>query len=108
MSREEAIKIIRKMLACTDLTVRANLNADMVSACNFAIKELEQEPILDKLKVEINKNIEQEDFARSVFLYEEKDLDRANKCVGILEAYKKVLDMIDHLLKENKDGNDDN
>ena len=53
MTREEAIKIIRKMLACTDLTVRANLNADMVSACNFAIKELEQEPVLDKLRAEI-------------------------------------------------------
>ncbi len=45
MTREEAIKIIRKMLACTDLTVRANLNADMISACNLAIKALEQEPI---------------------------------------------------------------
>ena len=44
MTREEAIKIIHKMLACTDLTVRANLNADMVSACNLAIKALEQEP----------------------------------------------------------------
>lgn len=44
MTREEAIKIIRKMLAYTDLTVRANLNADMVSACNLAIKALEQEP----------------------------------------------------------------
>lgn len=62
------------------------------------------ESILNKLKAEINKNIEQEDFARSVFLYEEKDLDRANKCVGILEAYKKVLDMINNLLKENNDG----
>ena len=64
----------------------------------------EKVAMLDKLKVEINKNIEQEDFARSVFLYEERDLDRANKCVGILEAYKKVLDMIDRLLKENEDG----
>lgn len=52
MTREEAIKIIRKMLACTDLTVRENLNADMVDACNMAIKALEQEPILDKYKAE--------------------------------------------------------
>lgn len=44
MTKEEAIKIIRKMLAYTDLTVRANLNADMVSACNLAIEILEQEP----------------------------------------------------------------
>lgn len=47
MTREEAIKIIRKMLAYTDLTVRANLNADMVSACNLAIKALEQESVLE-------------------------------------------------------------
>jgi hypothetical protein len=59
---------------------------------------------LDKIRAEINKNIEQEDFERSVFLYVEKDLDRANKCVGILETYKKVLDMINNLLKENNDG----
>ena len=44
MTREEAIRIIRKMLACTDLSVRANLNADMVDACHLAIKALEQEP----------------------------------------------------------------
>ncbi len=44
MTREEAIRIIRKMLACTDLSVRANLNADMVDACHMAIKALEQEP----------------------------------------------------------------
>jgi len=53
MTREEAIKIIRKMLAYTDLTVRANLNADMVSACNLAIKALEQEPVVDKIRAEI-------------------------------------------------------
>lgn len=45
MTREEAIKVIRKMLACTDLTYRANLNADMVSACHLAIEALEQETV---------------------------------------------------------------
>ena len=44
MTREKAIEIIRKMLAYTDLTVRANLTADMVDACHLAIKALEQEP----------------------------------------------------------------
>lgn len=43
MTREEAIKVIRKMLAYTDLSVRANLTADMVDACHLAIKALEQE-----------------------------------------------------------------
>ena len=46
MTREEAISIIRKMLACTDLSVRANLTADMVDACHLAIKALEQEPTI--------------------------------------------------------------
>ena len=37
MTRKEAIKVIRKMLAYTDLSVRANLTADMVDACHLAI-----------------------------------------------------------------------
>lgn len=53
MTREEAIKVIRKMLAYTDLSVRANLTADMVEACRLAIKALEQEDILDKIRAEI-------------------------------------------------------
>lgn len=36
------------MLACTDLSVRANLTADMVDACHMAIKALEQEPFINK------------------------------------------------------------
>lgn len=47
MTREEAIKVICKMLVYTDLSVRANLNADMVDACHMAIKALEQEPCED-------------------------------------------------------------
>lgn len=78
--------------------------SDWQESLDMAIKALEQEPILDKLKVEINKNIEQEDFARSVFINEEKDYRKANQCTGNLQAYEKVLDMIDDLLKENKDG----
>lgn len=53
MTREEAIKVIHKMLAYTDLNVRANLTADMVDACHIAIKALEQEPIFDKIRAEI-------------------------------------------------------
>lgn len=49
MTREEAIKVIRKMLAYTDLSVRANLTADMVDACHLAIKILEQEPCEDAI-----------------------------------------------------------
>lgn len=37
MTREEAVKVIHKMLAYTDLSVRANLKADMLDACHMAI-----------------------------------------------------------------------
>lgn len=37
MTIEQDIKVIRKMLAYTDLSVRANLTADMVDACENAI-----------------------------------------------------------------------
>ena len=67
------------------------------------LKEVSQEPILDKIRAEINKNIEQEDFARSVFINKEKDYRKANQCTGNLQAYEKVLDVIDNLLKENGD-----
>ena len=49
MTREEAVKVIRKMLAYTDLSDRANLKADMVDACHLAIKILEQEPCEDAI-----------------------------------------------------------
>ena len=76
MTREEAKKVIRKMLSVTDLTVRGNLTHEMCEACNMAIKALEQEPksewehdhkilkaysdgasdVLDKIRTEIEEN----------------------------------------------------
>ncbi len=47
MTREEARKTISKMLSVTDLTVRANMTAQMIEACHMAIKALEQEPCED-------------------------------------------------------------
>ena len=100
MTREEAIEYLK----CADATVGKKIKTRVAEALEMAIKSLEQESILGKLKVEINKNIEQEDFARSVFINEEKDYRKANQCTGNLQAYEKVLDMIDNLLNENKDG----
>lgn len=37
MTIEQDIKVIRKMLACTDLRARENLHADMIDACEDAI-----------------------------------------------------------------------
>lgn len=52
MTREEARKTIRKMLAVTDLSVRGNLKEDMVKACNIAIEALEQEPAVAEIKLQ--------------------------------------------------------
>ena len=52
MTREEARKTIRKMLAVTDLSVRGNLKEDMVKACNIAIEALEQEPKTGYLSID--------------------------------------------------------
>lgn len=40
MTIEQDIKVIRKMLACTDLRARENLHADMVDACEDAISTM--------------------------------------------------------------------
>ena len=78
MTREDAIKIIRKMLAYTDLTVRANLNADMVSACNLAIKALEQE------------TVSKESYDHEYFLRKESEI----KIAKLEHDKNKVLDKI--------------
>jgi len=43
MTKEEAIKVIRNMLAITDLTVRGNMTSKMVEACRMAIESLKNE-----------------------------------------------------------------
>lgn len=76
-----------------------------IDACNGAIDLLEQEhtkeeklkhePILDKIKAEIEQIIEQERFARSVFRGEEKDYAKAEQCTGSIMAYNNVIRLID-------------
>lgn len=56
---------------------------------------LEQEPVLDKIRAEIEQKIEQERFARSVFRGEEKDAVNAEQCTGSIFAYKNVVNIID-------------
>ena len=86
MKREEAIKIIRKMLACTDLTVRANLNADMVDACHLAIKALEQEPILDNIRAEIKALTSNRGFLSCSVDYIHKKID------AVFDKYKAEIE----------------
>ncbi len=83
MTREEAIKVIRKMLAYTDLSVRANLTADMVDACRLAIKALEQEPILDKVKQarEEIENLNLNDYGDNLYQFQAKCTEILDKLI---------------------------
>lgn len=56
--------------------------------------------MLDKIKAEIEVKIEQEEFARSVFRYEEKDAIKAEQCTGKILAYKNVIKFIEKCKSE--------
>lgn len=84
-----------------------------IDACKGAIDLLEQEhtkeeklkhePILDKIKAEIEQIIEQERFARSVFRGEEKDYAKAEQCTGSIMAYNNVIRLIDKYRTERSE-----
>jgi adenine C2-methylase RlmN of 23S rRNA A2503 and tRNA A37 len=59
------------------------------------LREKDTNAILDNIKEEIKTKIEQEDFAHSVFLHEEKDKIKAEWCVGKIKAYNNVIKLID-------------
>ncbi len=59
------------------------------------LREQDINAILDNIKEEIKAKIEQEDFARSVFIHEEKDTTKANQCTGSIMAYNNVIKLID-------------
>lgn len=63
------------------------------------LKELkrlrEKEHVLDNIREEVKTKIEQDEFARSVFLHEEKDTAKANQCTGSIMAYNNVIKLID-------------
>jgi 5-methylthioribose kinase len=68
-----------------------------------AIKALEQDDILDKIRAEIEQKIEQEEFARSVFRHEEKDTVKAEQCTGSIMAYNNVIKLIDKYKAESEE-----
>lgn len=49
---------------------------------------------LDAITAEVEHLIEQESFARSVFLGEEKDSEKAEQCYWEIQAYNEVLQII--------------
>ena len=62
MTIDEAVKVIHKMLAYTDLSVRANLKADMIDACHMAIDTMRK---YQKIKEQVDIAIDKENFAIS-------------------------------------------
>ena len=65
-------------------------------------REVEQEPMLDKIRAEIKEKIEQEEFARSVFRHEEKDTVKAEQCTGSIMAYNNAIKIIDKYKAESE------
>lgn len=91
MSHDEMIETLKGLVFGTfDRTTPKEREA-----LDMAIKALEQEPILDKIRTEIEQKIEQEKFARSVFRGEEKDVVKAEQCTGSIFAYNNVIKIID-------------
>lgn len=54
MTIEQDIKVIRKMLACTDLRTRENLHADMIDACEDAIATMRKYQKIEEIMNELN------------------------------------------------------
>ena len=92
MTREEALEFIAQ-------SVKSDV--DMAKVAN-AIKALEQEPILDKIRADVKAKIEEEEFARSVFRREEKDTYKAEQCTGSIMAYNNVIKLIDEYKAEQE------
>lgn len=110
MTREEAIEYLAiEYLKYANATVGKKIKTRVAEALEMAIKSLEQEPVLDKLRAEIKEKIEQEEFARSVFRHEEKDTAKAEQCTGSIMAYNNVIKLIDKYKadRSEENGNDD-
>ncbi len=56
--------------------------------------------VLGKIRAEIEQEIEKENFARSVFRYEEKDAVKAEQCTGSIHAYHNAILFIDKYKSE--------
>ena len=64
---------------------------------------VELQCVLCKIRSEIEQKIEQEEFARSVFRYEEKDTVKAEQCTGSIMAYNNVIKLIDKYMVEGSE-----
>ena len=118
---------------CTDCKYYGTETCQSRESHKMAIKALEQEPIdyktqyenylkksevvisqlradrdrlqdvYDKIRAEIERKIEHERFARSVFRGEEKDIVKAEQCTGSIMAYNNVIKLIDKYKVESEE-----
>lgn len=75
-------------------TITIDLLALLQLGANKSVRET-----LDVITAEVEQLIEQESFARSVFLGEEKDSKKAEQCYWEIQAYNKVLKIIKHITR---------
>lgn len=88
MSKDEAIEWIKGLSDGWDDTTN-------VTACNMAIKALEQEPILDKVRAEIERY-------KSTIDNSIIDNSMLEEIEGMKEAYTHCLDIIDKYKAESE------
>lgn len=74
----------------------------IIESFDRVTSSIKQEPVLDKIREEIKAKIEQEEFARSVFIHEEKNTARAKQCEGRIIAYNNVIKIIDKYKTESE------
>jgi hypothetical protein len=67
--------------------------------CPLEIRSLD---VLDQIRAEIEKKIEREEFARSVFRYEEKNIAKAEQCTSSISVYNSVIRLIDKYKTESE------
>ena len=121
MTREEAIEILTKISCALGTMAVEYLSEKDGEKMREAIKVLEQEPfvnkpciskgachedknvVLNKIRAEIEQEIERERFARSVFRGEEKDYTKAEQCTGSIMAYNDVIRLIDKYTTERSE-----
>ena len=102
MTREEAIKMLRGMKA-DNLNLNDLYTRDKYEALVMAIKALEQEPVLDKIRAEIA------EYGSICVEYKLTLTDRRDKDIEQLvtdvlkQAKKQVLEIIDKYKAESED-----
>jgi hypothetical protein len=88
MSKEEAIKLLNMLYVRADITDEYGDMEDMTpyeEAINMAIKALEQEPILDKIRAEI-------EGLQTYCLYSYTDLIERHEVFEIIDKYRESED----------------